>query len=151
MNYSPERLEAQRKAALEGRNAVKYFTLCNELGIGEHSVEDFDLYERGQVDESASFGSAVFFEFSGRDSDKPLRNSGPDYSGFLREHRDRGVPEALDKWADTKKAALVKFSARFRKGGSNDLETRDYAPAEIGAMYRGILRQALKKETKVKR
>ena len=74
MVYSSDRLEERRRAALDSRNAVQYFTLCNDLGIGDHSIEDFNLYERGQLES----GNDSFAEGSAGDSfavadDKPLR------------------------------------------------------------------------------
>lgn len=47
-------LEERRKDALNSYDAVTYFSLCNELGISEHAVEDFGLYERGGLDEGFS-------------------------------------------------------------------------------------------------
>jgi len=84
---------------------------------------------------------------------RPLRRDvpkrpGPNYAWFLEQHRGRQIPEDIGEWTDTKRDLLVKFSSRFRKGGSNDLEDRDYANAQIGAMYMGVLRQALKEESK---
>ena len=36
-----------RKRALESRDAVRYAFLCDDIGIPEHSIEDWELYERG--------------------------------------------------------------------------------------------------------
>ncbi|MEK6846938.1 MAG: hypothetical protein AABY16_02115, partial [Nanoarchaeota archaeon] len=52
MSHDVEKLEKQRKVALEGRDAVRYFALCNDLGLSEHAVEDFDLYERGELEDA---------------------------------------------------------------------------------------------------
>ena len=56
MRYSAEKVEMQRRAALDSRDAVRYFALCNEMGISEHSLEDFGLYERGQLEFGAQSG-----------------------------------------------------------------------------------------------
>ncbi len=74
------------------------------------------------------------------------RHSGPNYAYFLAQHRTRGVPEDIGKGPDVKRVILTIFSARFRQGGSNDL-TKDYSPAQVGKMYMGILKQALKQES----
>jgi len=48
MRHSFEELSAQRVLALGNHDAVKYFLLCDDLGIGEHSIEDWELYENGR-------------------------------------------------------------------------------------------------------
>ena len=47
-------LEDSRKKALDNRDAVEYFKLCNSLGI---EPEDFGLYEIGQADSGIGIGS----------------------------------------------------------------------------------------------
>ncbi len=76
------------------------------------------------------------------------RAYGPNYSGFLREHRTRNISEELDKSCASKKRMLMEFSSRFRLRGTHDLEGRDYTPTQIGKMYQGILKQALKEESR---
>ena len=42
-----EKLEDKRLEAFHSRNALKYMTLCNELGV---KPEDTDLYEQGHTE-----------------------------------------------------------------------------------------------------
>ena len=48
MRYpSFEERNVKRIAALEAHDAIEYASLCGEMGIAEHSVEDWELYEGG--------------------------------------------------------------------------------------------------------
>jgi len=127
-------LENKRKQAFESREALKYFLLCEELGI---TAEAQDLYELGQLESNLSQKDS---EFLSRISHNP---SNTKYEKFYRQGRYLNY-RGFEADAESKRRLLVKsFPRRFGKNGKQPIEKLD--DLQIGSLFSKLMEYSRKR------
>jgi tRNA U34 5-carboxymethylaminomethyl modifying enzyme MnmG/GidA len=128
-----EKLEDKRLEAFHSRNALKYMTLCNELGV---KPEDTDLYEQGHTE-------WIIQKEKKSDLEEKLKVTNE--LNFINEseyinHQDWSVD------TDIKKELMEQyFPERFGPGEVQDLEMeirkdiKKYRPGEIGKIFNSLV------------
>ena len=125
-------LDRERRKALSGRDAVRYFSLCEESGI---EPEDKALYDSGRAEELSDLERICPVE---------EKINGPDYSGFLKKARSEGV-EVGNFSANPifkRKSLIDYFPRRFGKDAKQDLS--NCTDFQVGIIYQGVLATAKK-------
>ncbi len=134
-NLDYDALDRERRSALQGRDALRYFELCNALGVPQSGIEDLHLYELGDAENI--FAEKMLLTATEMDGEK--------YRRFLAEARD--VSSDLGAGSDRKRELLEKhFPGRFGRGGGQDLEAKDYRSAQIGAIFKKMKSYAEKRK-----
>jgi len=126
------RLDEERRNALASGNSLRYYLLCNELGV---EPEARDLYEMGEA-------SAFFARKNQAEFERSVRNEV--YLDFLNDAKKAGINlRELGEGAGTKARLLRRyFPRRFGDEGSQPL--RDYPPEKIGKIFKRIFAYAEK-------
>jgi hypothetical protein len=138
-NYYEE-IEKKRKEALTNWDALTYYECCNELG--DNIPEEPNLYEQGAVDN-------ILNDLNKKNLETITSNK--NYSFFIKEAEKEGINYGeFSKDTGKKTNLLIKYFEKFREGGSQDLEERNYSSFEIGKIYNGIRNKAKKAEALVK-
>lgn len=128
-----KKIEEMRKEALTNWDALGYFRYCNELGV--NIPEEPNLYEQGAVDNSRINKNLETISLN------------KNYSSFMREAEKEEINFGdFSKDTGKKTNLLIKYFEKFREGGSQDLEERNYSSLGIGKIYNGIRNEAKKRE-----
>ena len=127
-------MERERISALESRDSVKYFELCNELGIKPEAEE---LYEFGEAEKN--FQKKLGEEFKKRWPTK--------YEKFLHEVSSSGLdPYDIFSLTDVKKRILRNvMNYRNLWGKNGKVPLNKCSDARIGSAFKRVYETALNK------
>lgn len=129
-------IEEEKKEALASRNAVRYYMCCNLLGA---EPELQDLYDEGAArveSRRTKHASRSHRIFGAADFTQEGR-----YRGFVREAQRIGIMTPLGRDSERKARLLKKYFPR-RFGVDGNQPVISYNSAEIGKIYRGVMKQA---------
>jgi len=123
LEYSLERLDEQRRGALETRAAFAYYSLCEKLGI---QPEDQLLYEQGYLE-------------SNRKRPEPIKPEPAKFNikGFLNESKCINIRDYFFDVSGKKKLLVKYFPRRFSAGCKQDLNK--YKGGQIGKIFESIV------------